>query len=385
MLPAPRRDAGHHGAAFNWGNVAGGLSGAVTSVPGNIAVGVVALSPLGVDAQGAGVGMALLAAAVGGGLFTSMCRTRGLIAGGSMSFALVVTGVLTALVQRGVLQPGLAGYPSALAVVGLLTLCAGVCEAGLAASGLGQVVTMLPYPVVSGIRNAVAVLMISLQLRAMLGLAWVGAAVQWAHPAALAVSAATILVMLRPVRGLRPIPSALVGLLVGSAIHYGLSDILSSRGGAAWLGPLLDVPAGMQHLHALRSGFSAVLGLPPWTLVTTLAPAALTIAVVSTLEALVGASVMQDISGDHGSSRRDLVALAVANAGCGLCGTLPVTGGSPGSMAVWTAGGAGQECRLGPGRGVAGDVAVGWPRHRHVADRGASRLGRLQRGAGFRP
>ncbi len=84
-----------------------------------------------------------------------------------MSFALVVAGVLTTLIQRGVLQSGLAGYPGALAVVALLTLCTGLCEAGLAGSGLGQVVTMLPYPVVSGIRNGVALLMISLQLRAM--------------------------------------------------------------------------------------------------------------------------------------------------------------------------------------------------------------------------
>ncbi len=339
MPAAPRREAGHRGAAFNWGNVAGGLSGAITSVPGNIAVGFVALSPLGADAQGGGIGMALLAAAVGGGLFTSVCRTRGLIAGGSMSFALVVAGVLTTLLERGVLQPGLAGYPGAMAIVALLTLCTGVCEAGLAASGLGQVVTMLPYPVVSGIRNGVALLMISLQLRAMLGITSMGGTIQWAHPAALAVSATTILLMLRPWRALRLVPPALVALLAGSAMHYALAWALSSRGEAALLGPLLDVPAGMRHLQALRAGLSAVPGLPPWPLVTTLIPAALTIALVSTLETLVGASVMQDISGEHGSSRRDLFALAIANAGCGLCGTLPVTGGSPGSMAVWTAGG----------------------------------------------
>ena len=339
MPAAPRREAGHRGAAFNWGNVAGGLSGAITSVPGNIAVGFVALSPLGADAQGGGIGMALLAAAVGGGLFTSICRTRGLIAGGSMSFALVVAGVLTTLIQRGSLQPGLAGYPGALAVVALLTLCTSVCEVGLAASGLGQVVTMLPYPVVSGIRNGVALLMISLQLRAMLGISSTAGTIRWVHPAALAVSATTILLMLRPWRVLRPVPAALVALLAGSAMHYALAWALSSRGEAALLGPLLDVPAGMQHLQALRAGLSAVPGLPPWSLVTTLVPAALTIALVSTLETLVGASVMQDISGEHGSSRRDLFALAIANAGCGLCGTLPVTGGSPGSMAVWTAGG----------------------------------------------
>ena len=343
-MPAVRhRQTGGRRTAFDWGNVAGGLSGAITSIPGNIAVGFVALSPLGADAQGGGVGVSLLAAGVGGGLFTSICRTRGLIAGGSMSFALVVAGVLATLVQRGVLQPGLAGYPGALAVVAILTLCTGLCEAGLAASGLGHVVTMLPYPVVSGIRNGVAILMISLQLSAVLGLVWVGGAGHWGHPAAIAVSATTFLLMLRPVRALRPIPPSLVGLLAGAAVHYGLAGLLSSRGEAAWLGPLLDVPAGMPHFDALWAGVSALPGLPPWALLSTLVPAALTIALISTLETLVGASVMQDISGEHGSSRRDLFALAAANAGCGLCGALPVTGGSPGSMAVWTAGGRGKS------------------------------------------
>ena len=257
-----------------------------------------------------------------------------------MSFALVVAGVLTALVQRGVLQPGLAGFAGALAVVSLLTLLTGICEAGLAASGLGQLVTMLPYPVVSGIRNGVALLMILLQIRPMLGLAWEGGMLHWAHPAAVAVSATTLVLVLRPIKALRSVPPAVVGLLAGSGVHYLLATVLAPRGGAGLLGPLLDVPAGgSQQLRALLDGWAALPNLPLGTLAAALLPAALTIALVSTLETLVGASVMQDIGGEHGSSRADLFALAAANIGGGLCGALPVTGGTPGSMAVWSAGG----------------------------------------------
>ena len=321
-------------------DVAGGLSGAITSIPGNIAIGFVALSPLGVDAQSNGIGAALLAVAVGGGLFTLVCRTRGLMAGGSMSFALVVAGVLTALLQLGVLAPGLAGFPGALATVALLTMLTGLCEAALAASGLGQLVAMLPYPVVAGIRNGTALLMIVLQIRPALGLVWDGSRLHWAHPAALAVSAATLALMLMPVRGLRKLPPALVAVLAGTTLHYVLAMALTPRGQAPLLSPLLDAPGGgLQHLAALRLGWAALVHLPLWTLAATLLPAALTIAVVSTLETLVGASVMQDITGEHGSSRADLFALAAANVGAGLCGTLPVTGGSSSSMAAWSSGG----------------------------------------------
>ena len=319
----------------------GGLSGGIASIPSNIAIGFIALAPLGVDAQSNGIFISLLAAAIGGALFTSACRTTGLIAGGSTSFALVIAGVLTVLMQGGTLQPGLTGYPAALAIIGLLALLTALCAAALAATGLGRLVILLPYPVVSGIRNGAALLMILLQLRAAVGVAWSGGMPHWSHPANVAVAGVTMALMLRPIRRFRLVPAALVAVLAGAGVHALLAYVLTQRGHADLLGPTLDPPAGglPQHVRALLAGWAALPSLPFGSLAVILLPAALTIALIGTLETLVGASVMQDTSGDHASSRSDMVALVAANIGTGLCGILPVAGGSIASMVVWNAGG----------------------------------------------
>ena len=64
--------------------------------------------------------------------------------------------MLTMLVQHGALQAGPAGVPGALVVVALLTLLTGRCETGFAASGLGQLVTMLPYHPMTAIAGQLA-------------------------------------------------------------------------------------------------------------------------------------------------------------------------------------------------------------------------------------
>ena len=242
---------------------------------------------------------------------------------------------------------GLAALPGALAIIALLTLLAGAFEAGLVAIGLGQLVTMLPYPVVSGIRNSVALLMILLPLPSMLGLTGSGAALQWTHPAAALVGVLALALTLLPARALGRVPPPIAAVAVGAGVHYLLVAIMASRGWAGLLSPLLDVPPdGSQHLRLLAQGFVALPDLASLSLAAVLLPAALTIAVVSAMETLVGASVMQDISGEHGSARADLLALAASNLACGLCGTTPVTGGSLASMAVWGAGGRGKPAGL---------------------------------------
>ncbi|MGI4800723.1 MAG: SulP family inorganic anion transporter, partial [Janthinobacterium lividum] len=268
----------------------GGLSGGIASIPSNIAIGFIALAPLGVDAQSNGIFISLLAAAVGGVSFTLACRTTGLIAGGSTSFALVVAGVLAALVQGGTLQSGLAAYPAALAVIALLALLTALCAAALTATGLGQLVILLPYPVVSGIRNGAALLMVVLQLRTASGMAWGSGGLQWVHPANLAVAGVTLALMFRPIRRFRPVPPALIAVLAGAGVHALLAHIIAQQGHAGLLGPTLEAPAGglPQHVSALLAGWAALPSLPLGPLATILFPAALTIALIGTLETLVG-------------------------------------------------------------------------------------------------
>jgi sulfate permease, SulP family len=322
------------------GDFAGGITGGIASIAANVPYGVVALAPLGAGAEPSGIVAVLFGAVVGGGVFSLLSRTRVLLAGGSMALSLVIAGVLASLVEHGVLQPGPAGVPAALAVTAMLTLLTGLCEAGIAASGLGRMVPLAPYPVIAGIRNGIGLLMIIVQFRAFVGLSPPGGALSWAHPAALAVALTTFALATFPIAALAFVPHIVVAILAGSLVHYAIAWLAGAHGMGWVVGPVLDtLPTGAEQLGAVVAGWATLPQLPPALMLATLLPAALSIALLSSLETLAGASVMQDVSGEHRSARSDLLALAAGNIAGGLVGGTPITGGPTGSMTVWVAGG----------------------------------------------
>jgi SulP family sulfate permease len=339
-LEPARRGASRKRPAIASRDLIGGLTGGITSLPINLPTGIVAFAPLGAAAASNGAVSALFAVAVGAGLFAFLASTRGLHAGGSIAFSLVAAAALATLVGHGVVQPGTAGIPLALVVVALLSLLTALFQAALAASGLGRLVPLIPYPVLSGIRNATALLTVLVQYRALLGLSAAAQPLQWLHPGAAVAGATTLALMLFPIRRLPLVPPVLVAIAAGLVAHYGFGAWAESRG-MGWLaGPVLPTPpSGPEQLGALAAGWSALPSLPLGAVLLVLAPAALSIALLSLMDTLAGSSIMQDRTGEHGSARGDLRALAIANVGAALFGGLPITGGVASSLVIWEAGG----------------------------------------------
>ena len=252
-----------------------------------------------------------------------------------MSIALVVAGVMAAV--RPQLPPGMSeDVAAAMAVLIVLTATTGVLIAALAFTGLGSLVPMIPFPVTAGIMNATATLVVLTQFRHMTG---VSASLDaWPHPGALAVSLLTILLMVRPIWVLRPLPPVIVALLGGTAVHYLIASFVP--GGSGLAGPVLGaIPSGWGQWRVVADGWITLGSIPFWPLMITILPGALSITLLCAIETLSGASVMQDITGEGRSGRLDLLALAAANVVGGLTGCFPITGGSGGSRMVWTNGG----------------------------------------------
>ena len=304
-------------------------------MPSIIVTGLVAFAPLGATATGASIIAAFLASVLAGTLVSAFAGTRGLIGSPSSTLAIIVAGVLAVLVRNGVVPSGMAGIGAALAVTMLLVLSTGLFQAIVTTLGVGRLVPLVPYPVLAGIRNGSALLLVLQALQT--ASAAPGAMLPPLEPIALLVGAVTVVAMLVPVPGLRGVPRVIVALAVGTAVHHLAVALL---GPAAPVGPLMDaIPPGIRHLGNVAAGVAAMPGLHFDELANLLLPAALSMTVLAVLETATTASAVQDVSLQRGGGSRDLMAVALANVVSGLCGALASTASLGDSIDNWRAGG----------------------------------------------
>jgi SulP family sulfate permease len=319
---------------FGLAEVAAGIANGLGALPSIIVTGLVAFAPVGPDATGASIIAAFLATVLAGAVVSAFAGTRGLIGAPSSTLAIVVAGVLAVLVHRGIVPTGAQGIGPALAISMLLVLATGALQAAAAALGVGRLVPLVPYPVLAGIRNGSALLLV-LQA-AQTASADPGALLPPLQPIALLVAAVTVLAMLWPVPGLSAVPRIIVALIAGTAAHH-LAAALA--GDAASVGPMMvDIPTGTRHLGNVAAGVAALPGLRLMELADLLLPAALSMTVLAVLETGTTSSTLQDASGQRGGGSRDLMVVALTNVVSGLCGALACTASLSDSIDSWRAG-----------------------------------------------
>jgi SulP family sulfate permease len=284
----------------------------VADVVAGITVGFVAL-PLAMAfgiASGVTPQAGIYTAIVGGAIVSLFGGSRIQIGGPTGAFVVVVAGIITAH-----------GLPGLL----MVTMMAGAILLFLAFSGLGQAVKFIPRPVVIGFTNGIAILIASTQIKDFLGLSpasnpseffarmrALGAALPTMNPAALALGAASLaLVILIPRRWPR-VPGSIVAVVVGTAavmlFQLPVETIGSKFGG---------IPTGLPHVTV--PAFRADLILP-------LLPSAFTVALLAAVESLLSAVVADSMIGDRHNSNAELMAQGIANVVTPLVGGIPVTG-----------------------------------------------------------
>ena len=228
------------------------------------------------------------------------------------------TGAMTVVLIPIVTQRG----PEALPLVAIV---AGLLLVAMAAAGVGRYVGFVPWPVVTGFTNGIAVIIFLQQLPLVLGVAGKPAESTLVSatrtlraflesPAAPAVvlAAATAAVMVLWVRvpRVRAIPASMVALLAGT----GLS--------------LLDWFDGVTRVSGVPRGVPTP-GLPLLSVggVVDIARVALVIAILAALESLLSAVVAdgQTIEERHDPDR-ELLGQGLANVAVGFFGGMPATG-----------------------------------------------------------
>jgi len=277
-----------------------------------VIVGIVAL-PLAIAfaiASGVTPDRGLYTAIIAGFLISALGGSRVQIGG--------PTGAFVVLVYSIVQQHGVDGLIIATMMAGLLLI-------GFGLGRLGAAIKFIPFPVVTGFTAGIAVILIVQQLRDVLGLRLTSAppelierlGIYLSHldsvnPAAVGISAGTLLLMWLWPRLSHTIPAPFVALIVTTVLVQ-----------------LLDLPVETigTRFGRIDAGFPH-LSLPSISLAQTrdLVGPALAIAALGAVESLLSAVVADGMIGGRHRSNMELVAQGVANVVTPLFGGIPATG-----------------------------------------------------------
>lgn len=238
----------------------------------------------------------------------------------SSSTALVIGGVFAELAVQGTVpDPGMA-----MAIVIAASLGCALLQTLASFAGIARLAPLTPYPVVSGLVNATAVLLIRSQLHAATeadGLAL--------EP--ILVAALTCGLSLYPHLRSRFIPPMLLALGAGTLLHH-----LIAATGWLPLGPTMAAlpPAEMQ-LENLAAGYRTLTGGDlPWTLIATTAA---TLAFLGVLDTLGVSIALSDLGGPS-RAKFNLRFAALTNIASALLGGPPAAGTMSSTLLFWRQG-----------------------------------------------
>ena len=325
------------------GDIAGGVSAGVLTIPVSMGYGILALQPLGDGYVSYGVVAGLLSAIV--------VLLAGTLLGGSAGLMYTPRSVVT-LIMAAVVLEGVVRGPAAVAAHGdvertltlvfFVVVAAGMFQALFGALRLGSLIRYIPSPVMAGFQNAVAILIILAQVDTLLGFGRHVPVAQLASNLALvqlptlAVGIVTFLSMWYGPRLTRRVPPVILGLLVGSGAYYALS--LSGHGGQ--LGPVVGRMPEAPLLPTYLLGFGLLLTERQiWPVLFTLGVGAFGLAIVASLDLLLCVRVLDGVTGERSRGSRELVRIGVGNMAAACFGGIASGVNLGASLANYRAGG----------------------------------------------
>ncbi len=304
------------------------VAGSMAALPIVIAYGLVVASALGPVHGSVGVLVVLygsvivgLAAAVLGGNPLSIPGPR---ASTMVVFATLIAQLVHSTALAHLSNPG----PVALALASMAVMICGVLQILFGAFRLGRLARYVPLPVVAGFVNATALIIV-------LGQVWLATGItaqrsifdlfdhlHEIRPATLLLALATTVAVLLLPRLTRRLPPLLLAVVAGTAIYH----LLAAFGFGPALGGTLSPPAGFT-LAFVGNETAALLGGPHGSgLLRTVLLAALSMAILTTLDSLIALSAADALTGRNSDGDRQLMAEGLGNAVGGSFGMAPAAG-----------------------------------------------------------
>ncbi len=320
-----------------------GTAAAVVSIGTLLPLGLLAVAALGPVAAGAGVRATFVSAILGAAIACAVGGARLPFYLPRTSATLIYAGLVAALAA----DPALArnGAPDVtviLAVAGVSVMLSGALQVAFGAFRLGSLAKFVPMPVIAGFMDGVAILIVLAQVPLLLGVGtWhaardLGSATAHLYSASVAVGLATLGVSWLFARHRPRWPAALLGMVVGALLYYGIAALTD---GAA-LGPLIGAPAGgvfrLDAIAALAGDAAAAALAAHWRIIATTAAV---LALVGSLDGLLAAVAVDNAHGTRHLPNRLLIGHGCGNLVAGALGGLPLAFSAMGALATARAGG----------------------------------------------
>ena len=324
------------------GDLSGAISAAIISIPLSIGYGIIVYKPLGAEFLPSAALLGIYACLFGGICASLLGGTNIQITAPKAPLTLLLASFVAPLAanlpaqdaaSRQVILVGLAS--TCVLVSGLIQFCFGILR-------LGNLIKYVPYPVVSGFMNGIAIILIYEQLAPIIGagdhisLAELFSNPSVVQPYTLSVGLITIVAVFLSKRFARAIPSSLFGLAVGTAAFYALKSL----GGITALGPVIGNfnfhwprPDVFLNLYGLF-GEIQIADFLPQILIT-----GLVLGSIGALESLLSSVAADNFTGTRHNSNKELMGQGVGNIMNSIFGALPSAGSELHNMANFRAGG----------------------------------------------
>ena len=293
------------------GDIFGGLTAAIVSLPLALAFGV---------ASGAGA-IAGLYGAVCVGFFAALFGgTPTLISEPTGPMTVVMTAIVASLTAR---NPEL-GLPMAFTVV----MLAGIFQILFGIFKMGKYITLMPYSVISGFMSGIGVILIILQIPPFLGQAAPKGGVLGTvqkipellsniNPPEAILGAITLaIIFLMPSKFKRFVPPQLLALVIGTLISLFFFQGVEIR-------RIGDIPVGLPTLQ--MPTFSAA------QMITMLVDGAV-LGMLGCIDTLLTAVIADSLTRTEHKSNKELIGQGIGNLVSGICGGLPGAGATMGTV-----------------------------------------------------
>lgn len=342
------------------GDVAGGVIGAMVTIPIILSCGVVSYQSIGPAYVSAGIAAAFVSAIVA-------AVVSGLFGGPPLhvntpktSHAAILSSLIAVIATHHSFSDYFAGdaAPQGLMVICFVTLfVSGLFQTLLGVLRLGGLVKFVPYPVLAGIINGFALQIILGQIPNALGVDQLPEASSLLSGAvsingwALTFTLLSGALVLFGGRISKKIPSALMGLVAG-ALAYAVAGHYVDP---SLLGPVIgQLPAGVTldfHVADMRSFLSSVtFERHLFPIVAT----GITLALISSIQSLLSMSSSDELFNTRHDSNKELMVQGGVNMMSALLGGTP-SGGSPNvTRTVYANGGRDKYANLALGVALAG-------------------------------
>jgi SulP family sulfate permease len=324
------------------GDLSGAVAAAIISIPLSIGYGIIVYGPLGPEFLPFAALLGIFACLLGGICAALLGGTQIQISAPKAPLSLILAAfVLPLTMNLHVPDPA----SRTILIVGLASLCVltgGVVQLLFGVLRLGNLIKYVPYPVVSGFMNGIAVILILEQLGPLVGarnhvsvfdIFYTPTVVQ---PLTLQVGLSTIVVIFCARRLIKVVPASLVGLVAGTALFYALKNIT----GTTDLGPVI----GNFSFHWPRPDILPKITKILWNInLADLFPRILltgfVLGSIGALESLLSSLAADNIAGTRHNSNKELIGQGTGNMLNAVFSALPSAGSELHNMANYRAGG----------------------------------------------